>query len=81
MTLNSAGMTQTMETENHDQALVAPLPDVETPEVWAARNGVTTDMAKAWVKKAVLPSLRVGKRRMINCVLWRQHLAEREWVE
>lgn len=80
MTLNSAGMTQTMETENLDHTQAAPLADVELPEVWAARNGVTPDMARAWVKKAVLPSLKVGKRRMVNCVLWRQHLAEMEWV-
>lgn len=81
MTLNSAGMTQTMETENLDHAQSAPLPDVELPEVWAQRNGVTPDMARAWIKKAMLPSVKVGKRRMVNCVLWRQHLAEREWVE
>jgi hypothetical protein len=37
-------------------------------------------MARNWVKKAVLPSVKVGKRRMVNCVLWRQHLAELEWV-
>lgn len=80
MTPNSAGMTLTMETENLDQAQCAPLPDVELPEVWAQRNGVTPDMARAWVKRAVLPSLKVGKRRMVNCVLWRQHLAELEWV-
>ena len=80
MTLNSAGMTHTMETENLDHTQPAPLADVELPEVWAARNGVTPDMARAWVKKAVLPSLKVGKRRMVNCVLWRQHLAEMEWI-
>ncbi|WXL26851.1 DNA-binding protein [Ectopseudomonas mendocina] len=70
-----------MEIENQDQPQVAPLADVELPEVWAERNGVTVGTARGWVKKSVLPSLRVGKRRMVNCVLWRQYLAEREWVE
>jgi hypothetical protein len=70
-----------METESLDVRQPAPLSDVETPEVWAERNGVTPDMARAWVKRAILPSVKVGKRRMINCILWRQHLSEREWVE
>ncbi|MDH0897674.1 MULTISPECIES: DNA-binding protein [unclassified Pseudomonas] len=69
-----------MELESLEHAKEPALPDVELPEVWAERNGVTPDMARAWIKKAVLPSIKVGKRRMVNCVLLRQHLSEQEWV-
>ena len=71
----------TMELESLDpNKLIEPQKDVETIECWAERNGVTPDTARAWVKKGVLPSVKLGKRRMVNCVMFRHHLLEQEWV-
>ena len=71
----------TMELESLDPTkLIEPQKDVETIEQWAERNGVTSDTARAWVKKGVLPSVKLGKRHMVNCVMFGHHLLEQEWV-
>lgn len=71
----------TMELESLDAArLLEPQKDVETVECWAERNGVTTDTARAWVKRGVLPTVKLGKRRMVNCVQLRHWLLEQEWT-
>lgn len=70
-----------MELEDLDKSLlVAPLKDVETIEDWAERNGFTCDTARKWVERAKLPSLKIGKRRLVNCVLLRSWLLEQEWT-
>lgn len=43
------------------QRLFSALPDVETLEGFAERNGLTPDTVRAWAQKAVIPSLRLGK--------------------
>lgn len=70
-----------MELERLDKStLIGPQQDLETIEHWAERNGVTEDTARAWVKKGVLPSVKLGKRRMVNSAMLRHWLLEREWV-
>lgn len=71
----------TMELESLDVSrLVEVQKDVETVEGWAERNGVTADTARAWVKRGILPTVKLGKRRMINCVQLRSWLVEQEWT-
>ncbi|WP_312921063.1 DNA-binding protein [Stutzerimonas nitrititolerans] len=60
--------------------LIAPQQDVETVESWAERNGLTSSMARAWVYRGVLPTVKLGKRRMINSALLRSWLLEQEWT-
>lgn len=77
--MNSDGLS--MELEDLNAAKLTELnKDVETIEAWADRNGVTYGVARAWVMRGVLPSVKIGKRRMINCVQFRGWLAEQEWV-
>lgn len=71
----------TMELESLDaSSLVEVQKDVELIEQWAERNGVTCDTARAWAKRGVLPTIKLGKRRMINCVQFRAWLMEQEWT-
>lgn len=75
---NSAVMS--MEIEGHDPLkLVSLQRDLETVEAFAERNGLTYDTVRAWVAKAVLPSVKLGKRRLINTALLRQHLLDQDW--
>lgn len=60
--------------------LIEPQKDVETIESWAERNGVTYNTARAWAMKGVLPTVKIGKRRMVNCIQLRHWLLEQEWV-
>ncbi|MHA6638748.1 DNA-binding protein [Stutzerimonas frequens] len=60
--------------------LIGPLQDVETVESWAERNGLSCDTARAWVYRGVLPTVKLGKRRMINSALLRSWLLEQEWT-
>ena len=61
-------------------SLVGPQQDVEPIDKWAERNGVTFGTARAWVYRGVLPSVKLGKLRMINCALLRNWLLEQEWT-
>ncbi|GJN44767.1 helix-turn-helix domain-containing protein [Pseudomonas tohonis] len=70
-----------MELENLDlKTLIGPQQDVETIECWADRNGITADTARMWIKRGVLPSVKLGKRRMVNSVQLRHWLLDQEWV-
>lgn len=60
--------------------LVIPQRDVETIEAFAERNGVTYDTVRIWAAKGVLPSVKLGKRRMVNSALLRNWLLEQEWT-
>lgn len=60
--------------------LVVPQQDVETVECWAERNGLTYGTARAWAMKGVLPTVKLGKRRMVNSALFRSWLLEQEWT-
>jgi len=54
---------------------------VEAVEPRAERNGLSFDTARAWVYRGVLPTVKLGKRRMVNSALlgsWR--LLEQEWT-
>ena len=74
-------MTMTMELESLDSSrLVEVQKDVELIECWAERNGVTCETARAWAKRGVLPTVKLGKRRMVNCVQLRSWLLEQEWT-
>jgi hypothetical protein len=76
---NSAAMSDQL--EGLDQPLKpAQLPDVETLEGFAERNGLTADAVRAWGQKAVIPTLKLGKRRMVNSVMLRQWLLEQDWT-
>ncbi len=51
--------------------LIGPQQDVETIETWADRNGITYDTARSWAMRGVLPTVKLGKRRMVNsAMLW-----------
>jgi hypothetical protein len=60
--------------------LAGPQQDVEPIEKWADRNGVTCGTARAWVYRGVLPSVKLGKLRMVNSALLRSWLLEQEWT-
>ncbi|WP_395763881.1 DNA-binding protein [Stutzerimonas balearica] len=60
--------------------LIGPQQDLETVECWAERNGLTFDMARAWVYRGVIPTVKLGKRRMVNSALLRHWLLEQEWT-
>ncbi len=60
--------------------MLHPQRDVETLEAFAERNGLTSDTVRAWARNAVIPSLRLGKRRMVNSALLRNWLLEQEWT-
>ncbi len=65
--------------EGLDQTLSVLQPDVETLEGFAERNGLTVDTVRAWGQKAVIPTLKLGKRRMVNTAMLRHWLLEQEW--
>lgn len=60
-------------------ALVGLQQDVEPIERWAERNGISYGTARAWVYRGVLPSVKLGKLRMVNSALLRSWLLEQEW--
>lgn len=60
--------------------LIGPQQDVETIESWADRNGITYDTARSWAMRGVLPTVKLGKRRMVNSVQLRTWLLEQEWT-
>ncbi|WP_312483936.1 DNA-binding protein [Stutzerimonas nitrititolerans] len=60
--------------------LIGPQQDVETVESWAERNGLSFDTARAWVYRGVIPTVKLGKRRMVNSALLRNWLLEQEWT-
>ena len=60
--------------------LIGPQQDVETVESWADRNGLSFDTARAWVYRGVIPTVKLGKRRMVNSALLRSWLLEQEWT-
>lgn len=59
---------------------VGPQQDVESIERWAERNGISYGTARAWVYRGVLPSVKLGKLRMVNSALLRNWLLEQEWT-
>lgn len=61
-------------------SLTGPQQDVELIEKWAERNGVNFCTARAWVYRGVLPSVKLGKLRMVNSALLRSWLLEQEWM-
>ncbi len=60
--------------------LIGPQQDVETIETWADRNGITYDTARSWAMRGVLPTVKLGKRRMVNSAMLRHWLLEQEWT-
>ncbi|WP_447592639.1 DNA-binding protein [Aquipseudomonas campi] len=60
--------------------LIGPQQDVETIESWATRNGISCGTARAWVYRGVLPSVKLGKLRMVNSAMLRHWLLEQEWT-
>lgn len=60
--------------------LIGPQQDVEMIECWAERNGVSPGMARAWANRGIVPTVKLGKRRMINSALMRSWLLEQEWT-
>lgn len=67
---NSDGTSLELE-ELEPSKLIGPQQDVETVESWADRNGLTYGTARAWAMKGVLPTVKPGKRRMVNSALLR----------
>ncbi|MCE4073608.1 MULTISPECIES: helix-turn-helix domain-containing protein [Pseudomonas] len=66
--------------ELNPNALVGPQQDVESIERWAERNGISYGTARALVYRGVLPSVKLGKQRMVNSALLRAWLLEQEWT-
>lgn len=66
--------------ELNPSALIGPQQDVESIERWAERNGISYGTARAWVYRGVLPSVKLGKLRMVNSALLRNWLLEQEWT-
>lgn len=60
--------------------LIGPQQDVEKIESWADRNGISIGTARAWVYRGVIPSVKLGKLRMVNSALLRNWLLEQEWT-
>ncbi len=60
--------------------LIGPQQDVEKIESRADRNGISIGTARAWVYRGVLPSVKLGKLRMVNSALLRSWLLEQEWT-
>jgi len=60
--------------------LIGPQQGVETVESWAERNGLTYGTDRAWAMKGVVPTVKLGKRRMVNSALLRSWLLEQEWT-
>jgi len=60
--------------------LIGPQQDVETVESWADRNGLTYGTARAWAMKGILPTVKLGKRRMVNSALFRSWLLQQKWT-
>jgi predicted site-specific integrase-resolvase len=60
--------------------LIGPQQDVETIESWTDRNGVAYGVVRAWAMKGVLPTVKLGKRRMVNSAMLRNWLLEQEWT-
>ena len=77
--MNSDGTSMELE-ELEPGKLAGPQQDVETIEKWADRNGLTIGTARAWVYRGILPSVKLGKLRMVNSALLRSWLLEQEWT-
>lgn len=58
--------------------LIGPQQDVETVESWADRNGISAGIARAWANRGIVPTVKLGKRRMVNSALLRSWLLEQE---
>lgn len=70
-----------MELEALDpQTLLIPQRDLETIEAFADRNGLDYGAARAWAMKGVIPTVKLGKRRLVNSAQLRQWLLEQEWI-
>ena len=76
---NSDGMSMELE-ELNPGTLIGPQQDVESIERWAERNGISYGTARAWVYRGGLPSVKLGKLRMVNSALLRNWLLEQEWT-
>ncbi len=76
---NSDGTSMELE-ELNPSALVGPQQDLERIEKWADRNGISYGIALAWVYRGVLPSVKLGKLRVVNSALLRAWLLEQEWT-
>lgn len=76
---NSDGTSMELE-ELEPSKLIGPQQDVETVESWADRNGISTGIARAWANRGIVPTVKLGKRRMINSALMRSWLLEQEWT-
>ena len=44
------------------------------------RNGIRTGIARAWVYRGILPSVKLGKLRVVNSGLLRAWLLAQEWT-
>lgn len=76
---NSDGTSMELE-ELNPSALVGPQQDLERIEKWADRNGISYGIARAWVYRGILPSVKLGKLRVVNSALLRAWLLEQEWT-
>ncbi|ALZ33759.1 DNA-binding protein [Pseudomonas aeruginosa] len=66
--------------ELNPSALIGPQQDIEPIEHWTECNGVSFGIARAWVYRGVLPSVKYGKLRMVNSALLRSWLLQQEWM-
>lgn len=57
-----------MQNAQHITSFTSALP-LSTAEKFANDCGLPVDVVRGWVEKGLIPSVKIGKRRMINLVL------------
>ena len=62
------------------QALINAQRDLETIDAFAERNGLEPGVIRAWAMKGTIPTVKIGKRRLVNSAQIRNRLIEGEWV-
>ncbi len=63
------------------QTLINAQRDLETIDAFAERNGLEYGVVRAWVMKGMLPTIKIGKRRLVNSAQVRNWLLEQEWEQ
>lgn len=63
------------------QSLINAQRDLETIDAFSERNGLEHGVVRAWVMKGLIPTVKIGKRRLINSAQIRNWLLEQEWEQ
>lgn len=63
--------TPLLDAPNQNLNLVIPTP-VMSHEAFAQATGVTADTVRGWMDQGHLPTIKIGRRRMVNFALYTQ---------